>query len=183
MEFLPRTLIFYMLSHTYLFWHFFRLSGKKRAFWLTLPLFAAMGLFPFVYQNLPAGSDIQAFFGRAGAVWLPVAFFCLAVFVAADAVALLLMALCRLFPGFRCPFLTKKRYLVLLLVVGAGLYGYGVYEAHTLHVTKVTLVTDKLPPDRASVRIVFAADMHVGPQTGTALLSQTVSTCLPSILI
>ena len=173
-EFLPRTLLFYILSHAYLFLHFHKLFGKRTAFLATLPLFAAMGLFPYVYHMLPPG-PFQATFARAGALWLPPAFFCLCVFVLADALSLLALAMRKRFPEALLLFFSRKRYIALLLVLAASLYAYGVYEAHSLRVTPLELATTKLPDNIDHVRVVFAADLHIGPQTGVAMLRETVT--------
>ena len=177
MEFLPRTLLFYILSHAYLFWRFYRLSGKKRAFLFTLPAFAAMGVFPFVYHLLPAGG-LQEIFGRAGTLWLPPAFFCLVVFIIADALSIVALLFRRIFPSGILLFFSRKRYLVLLLLIAAGLYAYGVYEAHSPRITALHFPTEKLPTGTDRLRIVFAADLHIGPQTGTAMLGHTVDMIL-----
>ncbi len=176
MEFLPRTLLFYIVSHVYLFRRFHRLLGKRRVFFAALPLFALMGLFPYVFHLLPEGA-VRHLFGVAGTFWLPAAFFCLIVFVAADALSLLAMAFRGRFPAGAMLFFSRRRYVALLALLAACLYGYGAFEAHSLRVTPLELVTDKLPPG-ASVRIVFASDLHIGPQTGTAMLGATVDLML-----
>ena len=177
MEFLPRTLLFYILSHVYLFWRFYRLSGRKRVFLFTLPAFAAMGMFPFVYHLLPAGT-VQELFGRAGTLWLPPAFFCLIVFVIADALSMVALLFRRVFPSGILLFFSRKRYLALLLLIAAGLYAYGVYEAHSLRITTLHIPTEKLPAGTDKLRIVFASDLHIGPQTGTTMLGRTVDMIL-----
>lgn len=176
MEFLPRTLLFYMLSHAYLFWRFHTLLGKRRAFFAALPPFLLMGLFPYVYHLLPAGAT-QELFGNAGTVWLPAAFFSLIVFVTADALSLLAMVFRNRFPAGALLFFSRRRHAALLALLAACLYGYGLFEAHNLRVTSLELATNKLPPG-ATVRIVFAADLHIGPQTGTAMLAGAVDTML-----
>ena len=165
-----------MLSHAYLFRSFYKLLGKRRIVWTALPLFALMGLFPYVFHLLPAGGG-RDMFGLAGALWLPAAFFCLIVFAVADALSLAAMALRGRFPAGALLFFSRRRYVALLVLLAACLYGYGVFEAHSLRVTPLQLATDKLPPG-APLRIVFAADLHIGPQTGTAMLAETVDAML-----
>lgn len=174
MDFLPRTLAFYILSHAFLFWHFFRILGGKRVLYCLAPWFICMGLFPFVFSLLPDGAAQHAF-AKAGSIWLPFAFFSLIVFVLTDAAALLTFGIRRLF-GDRLPALTRrKRYIAILLVAAACVHGYGMYAARHLTITEIIMETDKLPPGTDQVRIAFAADLHIGPQTGTAHLAKSVA--------
>ena len=177
MEFLPRTLLFYILSHAYLYWHVRKLLRSRAARLALLPLFLVMGFFPYVYHHLPAGAA-QELFGRAGTFWLPAAFFCLIVFVLADGLSLAALACRRLFPAAALLFFSRRRYFMLLVVLAACLYGYGVYEAHDLRVTRISLGSRKLPADAPALRIVFAADLHIGPQTGAAMLANAVDAML-----
>lgn len=172
-DFLPRTLAFYILSHAFLFWHFSRIPGGKRVLYCLAPWFICMGLFPFVFSLLPHGAAQQVF-AKAGSVWLPFAFFSLVVFALADTAALLIFGIRRLL-GVSLPSPARvKRYIAILLVAAACVYGYGIYEARRLTIAAVTLATDKLPPGTDRVRIAFAADLHIGPQTGTAHLSKSI---------
>lgn len=176
-DFLPRTLLFYLLSHAYLFQSFHRLLGMRRIFFAALPLFVLMGLYPYVYHQLPAGMA-QDLFGEAGVIWLPAAFFCLIVFALADILSLASLAFRRLFPAGALLFFSRRRYFALLVAIAFCLYGYGLYEAHDLRVTHVTLATHKLPEETKRLRIVFASDLHIGPQTGTVMLAKTVDAML-----
>ncbi len=176
-EFLPRTLLFYILSHAYLFRHWQRLWRGRRTAWAALPWFAVMGLFPYLYHLLPPGG-MQDAFGRAGVCWLPAAFFFLVVFAVADACSLIAFLVRKKAPGALLLFFSRRRYLALLLCIAAGVYGYGVYEARSLRVTSLHLATEKLPPGAERLRIAFAADLHIGPQTGTAMLRNAVDAML-----
>ena len=129
MDFLPRTLAYYLAAHGYLFFHLYRLAGKRRLVLMSLPLFVVMGLFPFCYHLLPTGNTAQKIFGRAGTVWQPLAFFCLTVFAFRD-----------------------------ILWLGG----------------RLTLPLPLLPADAKSVRVAFAADLHIGPQTGPSVLRRAV---------
>lgn len=46
MEFLPRTLLYYMLSHGYLYHALLRHTKKRRLVLAAFPFFVVMGLFP-----------------------------------------------------------------------------------------------------------------------------------------
>jgi predicted MPP superfamily phosphohydrolase len=50
--------------------------------------------------------------------------------------------------------------IVLVATLGAGMYGF--YEAAYLRVERITLVSDKLPPDTAPIRLVQISDLHLG---------------------
>jgi predicted MPP superfamily phosphohydrolase len=50
--------------------------------------------------------------------------------------------------------------LVLLIVIAASFYG--LYEANNLHLEKIRIVTSKLPPESAPIRIVQISDLHLG---------------------
>lgn len=76
MEFLPRTLLYYMLSHGYLYHALLRHTKKRRLGLAAFPFFVVMGLFPYIHGLLPDGSMAQKLFARAGAVWQPLAFAC-----------------------------------------------------------------------------------------------------------
>lgn len=108
----------------------------------------------------------------------PQPFFCLVAFVLSDALSLVALALRRLFPAGARLFFSRRRYLALLIGIAACLYGYGLYEARDLRVTHMTLATHKLPEGTPRLRIVFAADLHIGPQTGAAMLARTVDAML-----
>lgn len=175
MDFLPRTLAYYLAAHGYLFFHLYRLAGKRRLVLLSLPLFVVMGLFPFCYHLLPSGGTAQKIFGRVGTVWQPLAFFCLTAFAFRD--------ILRLGGRLRRPFRKGarsagvpplNRRLPLLLLVWAGVFAYGIHEAHSLRTTRLTLPLPLLPADAEPVRVAFAADLHIGPQTGPSVLRRAV---------
>jgi len=49
---------------------------------------------------------------------------------------------------------------ILLVVTAVGLYG--LYEANNLRTEKLQIVSDKLPPGHAGIRIVQISDLHLG---------------------
>lgn len=177
MEFLPRTLSYYILSHLYLAWHFYRLAKQRILFWLSLPVVVSMGLFPFVFHLLPPGMA-QKVFGLAGSLWLPLAFFCLLFFALSDCAAVLSFLRRKITHSSGQKFSRSRRRVLILLLLSAVIYGYGVYEAHNLRVNSLAITTAKLPPGTDSLRLVFAADLHIGPQTGMDMLRSTVDMIL-----
>ncbi len=175
--FLYRTLLFYTLSNGYLFWSLYRVSGRRRWVFLTLPWFLLMGFFPVVFMMLPPGKA-QLVLGRLGTVWLAPAFFGLMVFLTLDGIRLALWALGKLRPGKPLPRPRRSRVRVAVILFCACLFAYGLHEARSLKVTSLELATAKLPPNMERLRLVFASDLHIGPQTGLAMLRNTVGTIL-----
>lgn len=174
MEFLPRTLLYYMLSHGYLYGALLRHTKKRHLALASLPFFVVMGLFPYIHGLLPDGSAVQKFFARMGTVWQPSALFCLLAILGRDVFSLGRWAGRGRFPHWAEPLsLSARRNLLALLFVGAGLYAYGIHEAHNLKVRRLEL---PLPANAVTerLRLVFAADLHIGPQTGTPFLRRAV---------
>lgn len=174
MAFLPRTLLYYMLAHGYLYGALLRHTKKRRLALAALPLFAAMGLFPYIHGMLPDGGAAQKLFARMGSVWQPAALFCLLAVLGKDMHRLGRRAGRGRFPHWAEPLSPPvRRGLSALLVVCAGLYACGIQEAHTLKVRRLEL---PLPAgaDTGPLRLVFAADLHIGPQTGTPFLRRFV---------
>lgn len=175
MEFLPRTLLYYMLSHGYLYHALLRHTKKRRLVLAAFPFFAVMGLFPYIHGLLPDGSMAQKLCARAGVVWQPLAFGCLLAVLGKD-----MFTLGRRLGRSRFPHWEKslspaaRRKLPALLLACAVLYAYGISEAHSLRIRHL-----ELPLAAASgtekLRIVFAADLHIGPQTGLSFLQRTVN--------
>lgn len=172
MEFLPRTLLYYMLSHGCLYWALLRHTKKRRLALAAFPFFAVMGLFPYIHGLLPDGSVAQRLFARTGAVWQPLALFCLLAVLGKDLSSLggRLGRGRSSRPGKPLSPAARRK-LMLLLLVCAGLYACGIHEAHQLKVRRLELPVG-MGTER--LRIVFAADLHIGPQTGTAFLRRTV---------
>lgn len=174
MEFLPRTLLYYMLSHGYLYSALLRHTKKRRLVLAAFPFFVAMGLFPYIHGLLPDGSMAQKIFARTGAIWQPLAFFCLLAALGKDISSLGgRLGRGRSSRSGKPLSPMSRRKLLLLLLVCAGLYAYGLHEAHHLKVRRLELPLS--PNDGAErLRIVFAADLHIGPQTGISFLRRSV---------
>lgn len=177
LEFFIESMLFYVIEHVYVLIHLFFLFRKKRFFFLTLPLFFCMGLFPLVFLLLPEGSGVQKQFSSFGVFWLPGIFFLFLAFLASDIMKILNRLTRRRFPRFHFPE-PRGAWWVAFLVCCAFAYGYGLYEARTLQVTHISLPTDKLPENRDSFRIVFASDLHINPHTGIGMLRNGITTIM-----
>lgn len=181
-----RTLLVYVLVNAYLFGHFWLLSRKRKVFLFSLPLFACMVFFPLVYLHLPEDGLLQTSAALLAQSWLPVAFFCLPVFVLYDFFRFLRHVANRLIPGSRFHFPGYQYIVSALLLLTAAVYSYGLVEARSLEVRHVELAVEKLPPEVKRVRIAFASDVHISPHTGHAMLQHTVDAILaekPDIIL
>ncbi len=171
-----RTLAYFLFSHAYLFGRGLLSCRRKRRFLLALPWFVCMGLFPLVYRLLPDDGTAQRLFGLAVEFWQPVAFFALLVCIPFDLLRLVGWVGGRLSPSFGFRPRLSSRPALLFFALFACLYGYGLYEARGLRVSRLEIPVPDLPVER--VRVVFAADLHIGPQTGRAMLRRTVDAIL-----
>ena len=87
-------------------------------------------------------------------------------------------------PSGRLSFLTAglppglRRLALVLLVLGAVGYVYGLYEARDVRLTRLEIATDKLPAGRDSLRLAFAADLHISPRLGGDSLTRLVDMIL-----
>ncbi len=87
-------------------------------------------------------------------------------------------------PSGRLSFLTAglpsglRRLALVLIVLGAAFYAYGLYEARDIRLIRLEIATDKLPAGRDSLRLAFAADLHISPRLGGDSLSRVVDMIL-----
>ena len=162
------SMLFYFLEHCYVFARLFLFFNRNRRVLFLLPAFLCMGLFPLVFLLLPEG-PAQQLFSRVGIVWLPSVFFLFLAFLATDLLATTLRVT-RRFGVRRALPAPRGLWWGTFLLACAIAYGYGLYEARTLTVTRLEIATDKLPASRDRLRVVFASDLHINPHTGIAML-------------
>lgn len=179
----------YCLSQIYIFIFLRRAFGGGKwqiavIFWLSL-----MNVFWFVrFAKLP-----EPFFQTwqvASHIWMGYAIFLIYCLVAADAIALLIRflsfvsgarPLCALSSAF-----TPRRFAPLALGAALCLFLYGLYEAQTPRIVQVPIVTSKLPPNSAPLRVVGIADVHVSSLIGPWMLrrmASSISALEPDILL
>lgn len=201
--FFYRTVMFYVLEHIYLFWRFRPLWKDRPLPRRLAPLwFAAMGLFPLVFLWLPADSEAQRLFGRVGGAWQTFAYFCMVAFLFLDVLRVGVWLKRRLFsgrgarrpedeagspsgaeaeerPGRFSALLdglpqAVRRAAVALIALGALIFAYGLHEARDVRLTRLEVVTDKLPQGVDRLRLAFASDLHVSPRLGGEHLRRIV---------
>lgn len=168
-----RTLLFYLVANTYLFFHFRRLCARKSFAWLFLPWFVCMGLFPLIFIKLPPGM-VQDTFRLLGMYWLPAAFFGVVLFAVRDALFLLFFLIKRISPRAAALPSPPRALIFLPVLLCLGLYAYGLYEARNIQVTRVEVPARNISAKQTPLRLVFAADLHIGTATGTGMLQKTV---------
>lgn len=205
--FFYRTVLFYVLQHAYLFWRFRPFWQERALLRLLAPIwFVCMGLFPLIFLWLPPDSEAQRVFARVGGIWQPVAYFCLLAFLFLDALRLGVWLKRRFSAGFgarrsgepagsapdaetsgragRFAALAEglppvlRRPALVLIALGAVFFAYGLYEAGNVRLTRLEVVTDKLPPGRDRLRLAFASDLHLSPRLGEEYLRRVVDMLL-----
>ena len=200
--FFYRTAFFYVLEHAYLFWRLRPLWKDSPRLRIVCPIwFFCMGLFPLIFLWLPADSTAQRVFARVGGPWQSFAYFCLVAVLFLDVLRVGAWLWRRLFsgrasrpeagstpeaarPSGRLSFLTAglppglRRPALVLLALGAAFYAYGLYEARDIRLTRLEIATDRLPAGRDSLRLAFAADLHISPRLGGESLSRVVDMIL-----
>lgn len=200
--FLYRSALFYVLEHAFLFWRF-RFLWRERILFRRIAYiwFACMGLFPLVFLWLPPDSDAQRLFSSMGRIWQPFAYFCLCAFLTLDVLRIGGWLARRLVsrrdncqagesadalseqeagqPNWLLVFLDKQtggypRLAAVLLLLGAVVFAYGLYEAQDVRLTRLEVATDKLPPGTNRLRLVFASDLHISARFGGDRLAKIV---------
>ena len=180
--FIFRSVLFYVLEHAYLFWRFRFLRKNKFLLAISLPWFICMGFFPLVFLLLPPDSQAQRLLRHIDTIWQPFAYLCLIIFIAKD-VFRGAAWLGKRATGERSEPKTsaaarRSRRKLLLLLFGGLVFAYGLYEARELRVNRLKLATGKLPPGAKRLRLVFAADLHIGPFLGGEQLGRVVDLIL-----
>lgn len=179
-----RTMLFFLVQHTYLFWHFRTLLGKKRIVWAALPWFLCMGLSPLVFISLPPDSQMQNAFREINIIWQAFAYFCMLLCLVYDVLRggkwlrkCLFSAI-----GWQRNTLQIKASRCLpacgAIALAALVFGYGLYESASPRLTRLEIATDKLPAELESIRLVFVSDLHISPRFGGKRLEQVVDSIL-----
>lgn len=68
-----------------------------------------------------------------------------------------------------------RRVTALMLTLAAVVTGYGLVEAATVRVTRVTLTSADLPAEFDGFRVALITDLHIGPSRGRAFLERLVA--------
>jgi len=161
-------LVFFTLygaMHALVFWGMHPLlRGHPALPTLTAGWMALMAVAPVAVRLLDRGgleAPARAL-AWVGYSWMGFLFLAACLFACVALLHLAALFLARVSPAL--PLLTPHRpagaAAVLLVVLVAGLYGF--HEASRLRVERVSLVTDRLPPERPRLRIVQISDLHLG---------------------
>ena len=145
---------------------YFRLAdadprGIASAVWLVLCCIMTGLCFIARRTHIIESSLIRRWTDNIGSLWFLFVFYAFVIIVIFDAARALL--------NFTLPALTE---LSLSFAASALFLACGVKQAFTIHTTKLTVETEKLPEDRDSLRIVQITDLHLGPYCGVRLLEQ-----------
>lgn len=109
------------------------------------------------------GAVLRMWTDRLGSIWLLFAlfsFFAIIIFDAADDL-----------------FNTELSSGVLVcsaFIAAAAVIAVGMGEAQRIETTKLTIKTEKLPPDIPKLRIIQLTDLHLGPYSGKKLLARVL---------
>jgi hypothetical protein len=163
--FLLTFLCIYTAMHALVFWGFHPLlSGHPALPTLTWVWMGGMIVAPVMCRVLDNHGYPLPARGLAwvGYGWMGLLFLAFSLFAALGLWELLVRFLTRFSPGLQGLSLhgAVSALLVLVAVLAAGLYG--LYEASSLRVETVRLVTDKLPSHLERLRIVQVSDLHLG---------------------
>jgi predicted MPP superfamily phosphohydrolase len=155
----------YAAMHALVFWGIHPLlAGQPLLPTLTAIWMAVMVVSPVAARLLDRGGyQLPArALAWVGYSWMGFLFLAFVLFLLFGLWHLLVLALGKLLPA--ASLLTLHRpaaaALVLLAVLAAGLYGF--FEASALRVETVQLLSAKLPPGVAGLRIVQISDLHLG---------------------
>ncbi len=179
-SFFTRTLLFFILQHAYLFWHVYRLFGKKRAVWLALPWFVLMGLAPLVFLYLPQEGPWQDIFRAMSRVWQGFAYFFLLVCLVYDALRTATYSTGAMRRALgrqqekapRTP--AQQRLALAVIALGAMVFAYGLHESASPRFSAIQLETPKLPANVERMRLVFVSDLHINHRFGGEQLERVV---------
>ena len=109
------------------------------------------------------GAVLRMWTDRLGSIWLLFAlfsFFAIIIFDAADDL-----------------FNTELSAGVLVcsaFISAAAVIAVGMGEAQRIETTRITIETEKLPPDIPRLRIIQLTDLHLGPYSGVRLLTRVL---------
>lgn len=133
------------------------------AIWLLL-CFSMTGL-SYVARRTETirGTLLRRWMDRAGSVWLLFAIFSFSVLISFEAAGKIFSV--RLPAGAE----VAAAFLLALAAIAAGMR-----EAQIIETTRITIETEKLPPELPRLRIVQLTDLHLGPYSGVKLLARVL---------
>lgn len=175
--------LFYILFCSYTLAHLYVFISMRRAFgggkwqipvavWL---LAMASAWFLRFGKSMPSNafSDV---YQNISHVWMGLLIFLCYCLLAADLLTLLTRLAARIsgsgLAESAAALLVPPRRVPAACVAGILIFCVALWSAQTLRVTEITVTTAKLPPDAPPLRIVAAADVHIGPFIGPRTLTR-----------
>lgn len=146
--------------------------GKKRAAIPAAILYAAFALSPAIAFFLPAGTPARRILELTGNYWLGILLYAALFVGAADLLRLLLRRFCKS-PALR----TKRAHTLtgaVCILLTAAVSVYGIRNAGIIRTTPYEVTVDKQAGSLSQLRVVLAADLHLGYTVGVSRMEQMV---------
>ncbi len=122
---------------------------------VTMPVLTRL----FEHSGFESIARIMAYSGYS---WMGFIFFFVSAALLMDILGIVyILAQCFLRSAVNWPFSKKISFWLPTLVALLACF-YGFFEAGNIQINTVTLITDKLPPERERMRIVQISDLHLG---------------------
>ncbi|MFZ2446316.1 MAG: metallophosphoesterase [Syntrophobacteraceae bacterium] len=158
----------YSLMHAFFYSRARVLLPKGRAFHLGFILFLALMVFAPVATRLLEKSDhytLARIVAHIGYPWFGYLFYTFLLFLLVGIVGVV-FRLVNLAAGTELPVFTGRKTALCVLLVSLAIIVYGIFEARSLRVERLTFRTAKLPEGIERVRIAQISDIHLGLLVG-----------------
>lgn len=163
--------------------------GWKRKGVLLYALFTLVQIIlPIIARRLEYTDDpgLTRFVTLIAYAWMPFLLWFVCFGLLADLWNLLVRLAAAIRPRASALLLPARRVVLTILAIGALLTAWGLVEVRTLRLKTLDVVTDRLPPNAAPLRLVQISDVHFNPLTRPADLDRLLSVirnARPDILV